>query len=292
MGGLLVGTDSGLAGGGLDGHRVVDLTGDGWAVTDARAVWQRVDGTWHQVVDAGPTGLDVRCLAHTPSGVLLGTSEAHLLRYDGGADVERVTAFDEADDRAAWYTPWGGPADVRSIAVAPDLSVFVNVHVGGVVRSTDGGGTWRQTLDIDVDVHQIVVHGSGTVLAACGDGGLAVSRDGGESWRFDTAGLDGGTYCRAVAVAGETVLLSASTGPFTHEGAVYRRPLAGDGPFERCTDVFPFNIDTFQLAGSPVGDGRAAFGTDAGEVWESADEGRSWERTSTGLAPVRAVAFS
>ena len=285
---LLIGTDSGMADGGLAGRRIVDVTPDGWAVADHRALLHRIDGVWEEVVDAGPTGLDVTCLAHTSTGVLLGTDEAHLLRYDGER-VERVDSFDEAPDRPSWYTPWGGPAAVRSMAVAPDLSIFVNVHVGGVVRSADAGVTWRQTLDIDVDVHQVLAHGDGTVLAACGDGGLAVSADNGETWRMVTEGLHG-TYCRAVAVAGDTVLLTASTGPFSEAGAVYRTPLDANRPFERCTDLLPFNIDTFTLAGHV--DGRAAFGTEHGEVWESSDEGRTWERTAMELPPVRAVAFS
>ena len=288
MGNLLIGTDSGLADGGLAGHRIVEVTGDGWAIADYRTLWHRVDGSWEEAVDAGPTGLDLNCVAHTSTGILLGTSEAHLLRYDG-VDVERVESFDAAPDRPSWYTPWGGPADVRSMAVAPDLSIFVNVHVGGVVRSADAGLTWAQTLDIDVDVHQVLVHGDGTVLAACGEGGLAISDGGGQTWRFETAGLHG-TYCRAVAVAGATVLLTASTGPFTEQGAVYRKPLAGDGPFERCTDLMPFNIDTFTLVADSGG--RAAFGTPSGEVWESPDEGRTWERTLKDLAPVRSLAFA
>ena len=290
MGELLVGTDSGLVGGGLDGHQVVGLTPDRWAVADHRTVWRAVDGSWHQVLDGDELGLALVSITHSPTGLLVGTSEAHLLRYDGsGSGAERVESFDRVPERDRWYTPWGDPADVRSLAVGPDLSLWANVHVGGVVRSVDAGVTWEPTLDIDVDVHQVLVHSDGTVLAPCGDGGLAVSVDGGETWRFDTEGLHA-TYCLAVAVAGSTVLVSAASGPFAKETAIYRKPLSSsDGAWERCTDLLAGKVDTFALIGDPSG--RAVFGTSTGDVWESSDEGQTWERTHTGLASVRSLAF-
>ena len=228
------------------------------------------------------------CVVARQDEVLVGTAEAHLLRLEGDRLVP-VEGFEQAEGRTRWYTPWGGPPDVRSMAAADDGTLFLNVHVGGVLRSRDGGRSWEPVdLDQDVDVHSVIAHGE-RVLAACGDGGLATSTDGGDTWRFATDGLHG-TYCRAVAVAGDMLLLTASTGPFTKEGAVYRRPLESDGPFERVTDVFPYNIDTFQLAGAP--DGTAAFGTEDGEVYVSRDAGATWELTDKLDRTVRSVALS
>ena len=236
-----------------------------WAVTN--------DGLWRngeRVADAGDWSLNC-VLDRGDEPPLVGAAEAHLLEFDGDRLVP-VDGFEHAEGRDQWYTPWGGPPDVRSLAIDEQGGVFVNVHVGGILRSLDGGATWADTIDKDVDVHRVLVH-DGVVLVACGDGGLAVSHDRGDTWTFHTDGLHG-TYCRAVAVAGDTLLVSASTGPFTKEGAVYRRPLADDrAPFERCTDLFPFNIDTFQL----VGDGpNVALGTEDGQVHRSGDEGRTW----------------
>jgi hypothetical protein len=91
-------------------------------------------------------------------------------------------------------------------------------------------------------------------------------------------------------VAGDQVLVSASTGPFTDRAAVYRRPLDADGPFERCIDGLPewfrSNVDSHCL----VADGAtAALGTGEGEVFRSEDAGASWERMATDLPPVRAL---
>src|SRR5207249_757493 len=186
--------------------------------------------------------LVARCLAPHPSGLLIGTSEAHLLRLRQGR-LERIERFDEVDGRDEWYTPWGGPPDVRSMSVDDDGTIYVNVHVGGVVRSIDHGETWQPTMDIDMDVHQVLVHpdGRGWMFAASARG-LGISEDRGASWTFLTDGLHA-TYCRAVAVAGDHVLVSASSGPRGREAAVFRRRLDGSGPFEKCTDGLPAWFD-------------------------------------------------
>ena len=295
---ILVGTEDGLRQLGGDGgvhmagHQVSALTRDDsgwWAIADGREVWRReADGEWIRA--ASVENLRANCLLPVVGGVFIGTSDAHLFLVQGGT-VKLVVAFDEVEGRDSWFTPWGGPPDVRSISAAASGAFYANVHVGGVVRSGDGGSSWEPTLDIHADVHQVMLHlTSGLVLAASARG-LAVSDDDGGSWRFDTEGLHG-SYQRAVAVAGGTVLVSASTGPSTSQAAVYRKPLGNDGPFDRCQtglpEWFPSNIDTFCLAAS---ESTAAFGTHEGSVFVSSDEGESWTTVAEGLPPVQCVAL-
>ena len=52
----------------------------------------------------------------------------------------------------------GPPLGIRSVTATPDGVLLVNVHVGGIVRSSDGGITWQPTIDIDTDVHQVCAH--------------------------------------------------------------------------------------------------------------------------------------
>jgi photosystem II stability/assembly factor-like uncharacterized protein len=298
--GLLVGTTQGLVEDDarqrrhLDGHEITALAADGhqqWALVDGRTIWRaRPDGVWEEVValDRG----EGTCLALTAAGLLVGTAGAHLLRLEDGHLV-RIEPFDHVEGRRAWHTPWGDPPDTRSIAVPPTGALYVNVHVGGVVRSTDGGRSWRPTLDIDADVHQVFVHPErpGTVLAAAAIG-LGLSEDGGETWRFDTTGLHA-RYLRAVTVAGDTVLVSASTGPGGRRAALYRKGLGSTAPFERCREGLPEwfrrNIDTACLAaaGSHV-----VFGTEEGRLFHSRDAGVTWEAAGTDLPPVRCVSLS
>lgn len=275
--GILVGTGSGLhwvedGRTELAGRSITALAGR-WALVDGKAVWH--DGDWVAGEVAGPPA---NCLLPVDGGVLVGTAEAHLVRLPEG---EAVASFDGAPDRGRWYTPWGGPPDVRTLAAGPDGTLYANVHVGGILRSTDAGATWEPTLDLDLDVHQVLVAGDGTVLAATAYG-LAVSSDSGHTWTMVDDGLPA-TYARAVAVAGDTVLLSASSGPDGERAAIYRRPLHGGGPFRRTSiglpGSFPGNVDTFCL----VADGdRAALGTFAGRVYASGDAGASWTTVAAG----------
>ena len=277
----------------LAGHDVTALAkGDSgwWAVIDGDEVWRSTDGgDWTRA--APVEKLRGNCLLATATDLFVGTSEARLLALREKR-FEPVGPFDQVEGRDEWFTPWGGPPDVRSMSADPSGPVYVNVHVGGIVRSIDGGSTWEPTIDIRSDVHDVLFDpGSRQVLAASARG-LASSSDGGGSWRFDSDGLHGG-YLRAVAVAGGTVLVTASTGPFTERAAVYRRAVEGGQSFERCRkglpEWFPDNIDTSCLAASGP---NVAFGTSEGAVYVSSDEGSGWTAAAEGLPQVRCVAFA
>jgi hypothetical protein len=71
-----------------------------------------------------------------------------------------------------------------------DGTVYLNVHVGGILRYRDDDPVWRDTMDIDADVHEVIAHPDmpGTALAATARG-VAISRDGADSWTFHTDGL-------------------------------------------------------------------------------------------------------
>ena len=299
---VLVGTGDGLhlvaAGAtpvrGLDRREVGALAAGpdaAWAVVDGAEVWRVPAGRPDEgVLVAASVQLHLNCLAVAGGELLAGTAGAHLLRLEAGM-LRQVEAFDRAEGRDGWYTPWGGPPDLRSLAVGPDGLVWANVHVGGILRGDDGGRAWTPTIEVDADVHQVLAAPPpGRVLAATARG-LAVSGDTGRTWAFQTEGLHAG-YCRAVAVAGDTVLVSCSTGPRGQRAAVYRRPLeAGPGtPFERCRAGLPAwfdgTVDTacLQAAGSTV-----ALGTAAGEVYLSEDAGATWRLLAGDLPPVRCL---
>jgi hypothetical protein len=255
-----------------------------WALVGHGDLLRSDDGAWERL--ASLEGYRGRCLLPTDEALLVGTSEAHLYRLTRDA-LELADGFEDVEGRENWYTPWGGPPDTRSMAVDAAGTVFVNVHVGGIVRSRDGT-TWEPTIDIDADVHQVTAAPDGTVLAACARG-LATSGDGGDTWATSDDGLHG-SYCRSVAVAADTVLVTASTGPFSKQAAVYRRSRGGGEPFERCggglPEWFPSNIDTHCLTARGT---LVAFGTDQGEVWVSEDEGRTWTRAAEKLPAVTSV---
>lgn len=295
---ILAGTSDGIHAVDLDmprmpaGHAVDHIVGaqEGiWAITDGRTVWfDPGDGQGEPVADIGDE--TVNCLLPLPDRTLIGGSRASLYELVAG-NARRIATFDDAPGRDTWYTPWGGPPDVRSMAADVEGTLYVNVHVGGVVRSTDGGATWIDTMDIDADVHQVIAdperHGHAFAATARG---LAATMTHGDTWEFSSEGLHG-SYCRAVAVTADHVFVSASLGSGGRQAALYRRPRTG-GRFERCTtglpEWFSTNLDTFCLV---AGDGIVAAGDADGSVYSSSDDGATWSIAATGLPEVRCLAL-
>ncbi|MGA7271586.1 MAG: hypothetical protein WB239_10985 [Acidimicrobiia bacterium] len=252
---------------------------DGWWAVDSGG---RV---WHEANLIASSDATLHCIQPTSDGVWLGADQARLLHLAG----DRITEdefFAQAPTRQRWHTPWGGPPDVRSLAYGPDGVLYVNVHVGGILRYDDSGIS--PILDIDADAHQVVADPDrgGVVLAATARG-LAQSGDG-HDFGFRREGL-AHQYCRAVAVGGRTVLLSVSRGPRGGDSQVYRSALSG-GPFEPCRnglpDDFQTNVDTHHLLAREdnffLGHGTT--------LWRSDDEGRSWEVAATELPPITCLA--
>ncbi|MGZ4675584.1 MAG: WD40/YVTN/BNR-like repeat-containing protein [Acidimicrobiia bacterium] len=254
--------------------------GDALIVGDRRLFWFS-DGAWVDIGEA--PGL--RCAVDAPGGLVVGTEGAHLLRRRAGG-LTRIESFETVEGREDWYTPWGGPPEVRSLACTADNVLLANVHVGGIVRSDDSGRTWQPTIDLHFDVHHVrSIWGRSDLVVAAAAVGLCVSSDAGRTWRVRAEGLDV-TYCRAVAVPDEAILVSASEGPRGRHAAIFRTSIHGDTPFERVTEWMTGNIDTGALDG--YGE-HAVFGTAGGEVWQSSDSGATWTRTHEGLAPVTGV---
>jgi hypothetical protein len=286
---LLVGTVAGMFNADDPKRRLISDTTinhiarqvDGWWAIDGEARIHH-DG---QMVAEGPNGATLNCVMPVDQTVWIGASTARLYRIDGG-DVIEDDGFAGAPGRDGWYTPWGGPPDVRSMAVDAAGTLFINVHVGGILRYDADGPI--PTLDQDADVHQVVADPTveGRVLAACARG-LAQSTDG-RVFNYRNEGLHA-PYCRAVAFIDDTVLISASTGPRSNQARLYRGDLS-TGPFEACRDGLPEwfedNLDTHCLA---VLDGSVYAGHD-GTVWRSDDHGAHWTEVVSELPRITCLA--
>lgn len=291
--GWLVGTRNGLIGqnGGpwLEDREITALAPDAegwWAMADGRDVVRFHDGAVETIASIDEElG---RCLLPVGDEVLIGTANARLA-LAGAGSVEMLAAFDGARGREGWYTPWGGPPDTRSLSAGPDGDLFANVHVGGILSSRDPDGTWEPTIDIDADVHQVLADpADASHVVAATARGLAETHDAGDTWRFTAEGLHA-SYARAVALDGDRLFLSASTGPRGGRAAVYRRQPGVDA-FERCAGTlpewFPGNVDSHCLAARG---GTVVFGTEDGRGFVSDDGGVSWREVLGGDVRVTCV---
>lgn len=225
------------------------------------------------------------CIQPTPDTTWIGSDEARLFALDKG-ELTEDEFFANAPGRDAWYTPWGAPADVRSMALDADHTLYVNVHVGGILRYDNTGPV--PTVDISADVHQVATHPNqkGAVFAATARG-LAVSHNG-HDFDFRTQGLHA-KYCRAVAVLDDRVLFSASTGPRTDRGRLYTCPLWEDDiqPLSSgLPEWFDDNVDTHCL----IAHGGDVYVGHGDTVWRSEDGGNSWSVVAGGLAKITCLA--
>lgn len=267
----------------MEGTRINHLAREGgswWAVDGKGRV--HTDG---EHIASMPEGVVPLCIQPTPETTWIGANEARLFGLENGSITEDEF-FADAPGRSDWHTPWGGPPDVRSMTLDAAHTLYINVHVGGILRYDNTGLV--PTLDISADVHQVTAHPTeeGAVFAATAHG-LAQSHNG-HDFDFRTGGLHA-RYCRAVAVTDDRVFVSASTGPSTSEGKLYRGNL-WEGPFEPVhrglPDSFDDNLNTHCLIEH---DGDLFAGLDS-VVWRSGDLGDSWEVVNQDLAKVTCLA--
>ena len=244
---------------------------------------RRSDGEWTTIAR---TELDLSCCVPIGNVVFVGTDDARILRVDPDGAQQCLTGFDAIAGRDRWYAGsaivdgkrMGPPLGVRSMAATCDGAVLLaNVHVGGIPRSTDAGLTWRPTIDIESDVHQVCAHPTRPdIVIAAAAVGLCMSRDAGATWTIEQQGLHA-HHCSAVAFGRNDIFVSAATDPFAKQGAVYRRPIDGNGPLLPLGGGMPKWIDgkadTHCIA---TRDSMAAVIDWSGRLYVSHDDGATW----------------
>jgi hypothetical protein len=240
-------------------------------------------GEWTELAKSE---FELSCCVPIGNAVFVGTDDAHILRVDPDGTQHYLTGFDAVAGRDGWYAGaaiidgklMGPPLGIRSMAATCDGAVLLaNVHVGGVPRSTDSGLAWRPTIDIDSDVHQVCAHPARpNLVIAAAAAGLCTSRDAGATWTIEEQGLHA-HHCSAVAFGRNDIFVSASTDPFAAQGAVYRRPIDGNGPLQPLGGGMPQwtdgRADTDCIA---TRDSMAAVIDGSGRLYVSHDDGASW----------------
>ncbi len=248
------------------------------------------DGEWTEIARSD---FELSCCVSVGNVVFAGTNDARILRVDPDGTERSLTGFDAVAGRDRWYAGTavidgkliGPPLGIRSIAVTCDgAALLANVHVGGIPRSTDSGLTWRPTIDIDSDVHQVCAHPDRPDIAiAAAAGGLCISRDAGATWTIERQELHA-RYCSAVAFGRRDIFVAASTDHFAEHGAIYRRPIDGNGPLQPLGAGMPKWIDGIADTDCIATRKSIVAAIDqSGCLYVSHDDGASWSYSSDRL---------
>lgn len=272
----------------LAGRSVRGLASDGrggvLAIVDGRALCRRSpDGEW---ATAAESEAALSCCVAVGEAVFVGTDDARILRIDADGARQWLTTFDATEGRDSWYAGaalvdgklMGPPLGIRSMTATCDgAALLANVHVGGVPRSGDLGRSWRPTIDIERDVHQVCAHPTRPeIVIAASAAGLCISRDAGATWTIEQRGLHA-LHCSAVALGPDDMFISAAADQFADQAAIYRRPIDGDGPLQPLGGGMPRWIDGVADTDCIAIRGSAAAVIDrSGRLYLSQDGGASW----------------
>jgi len=293
----------------LEGRSVQHLTTDGRGATlavvdDSSLLRRSSEGIWTTLTSSGS---QLRCCVASQGTIYIGTDDARVFSLTprggdevGGHELVQLEGFGRVPGRETWRAGqalvngklMGPPLGVRSICATLEGVLLVNIHVGGIPRSTDAGSNWLPTIEIEADVHEVRAHPSRpNIVAAASAKGLCMSRDAGATWSIQRDGLHD-SYCSAVAFLGDDVLVAASEGHFASTGLVYRRAIDGNAPLRPLVDGgagwTDGIVDTHCIA---VSGSRIAFADHGGKVYFSRDGGLSWSTWSRGLSSPSSVHF-
>ena len=182
--------------------------------------------------DGGLTQRDVYCLRSVRLNgkvkVYVGTEPAHLFESDDlGASWKELPGIRSVGSVPKWhFPPPPHEAHVKTLTVDPADSqvIYACIEQGGLIKSEDGGKSWRDLEGfVDEDCHRVVLKPSDSKwVYLVTRMGLSQSRDGGESWERLTEPEMGVVYPDAFLIhpKREELMFMGGAGarpPFWHE---------------------------------------------------------------------------
>ena len=267
-------------------------------------VYRTDDGgtTWRHL-DAYPTDYAHSVLAHPTDAdsVYVGSEPAAVFRsMDGGGTWEEFGGFRAVPESADWgfHSPTRD-SHVRDLRVAPDDPdrLYAGIEVGGMVRSSDGGASWKQLPGLNDDIHCVNLSAErpNSIYVATARAPYR-SDDGGDQWEVINNGLQR-RYTLHIAAAPDDanlVLVTVSENAGRSNPQFYRstdggrnwKLVDGLGEGENPQDmVVAFDWDPEELD-------KVYAGTDGGALYCSDDRGVSWKQLPVHLGTVAVGAMA
>ena len=264
-------------------------------------VFRTDDGgrTWRRLVSY-PTGYAHSVAVHpaNPDLLFVGSEPAAVFRsQDGGESWEECLGFREVPEASEWdfhsATRLSHVRDLRMAPHDPDW-LYAGIEVGGVVRSRDGGRSWRQLPGTDPDVHSLSFSPARptTVYAATATGPYR-SDDAGDSWEPIHDGLEL-RYTVPILPSPddpERVLVAVGNNAGRGRARAYLSTNAGR-EWRRVESLGTEDDMVIAFAWDPVDSRLVYAGTDGGKLFVSADRGDSWEPMAVSLPSVAVGALA
>jgi photosystem II stability/assembly factor-like uncharacterized protein len=242
-----------------------------------------------------------------------GTEPAHLFQStDYGETWTELPTLRQVPELDKWTFPAPPHAGhVKAFAFDPrdDRTFYVCVEQGALLKTADGGQTWRELAGYAKredraykDVHRLVLRpDQPDDLFMTNGNGFYLSHDGGETWEHVTDRTFRIGYPDQLVVSplDSQVLFMAgsevSPGAWRtthHANATVMRSSDGARTWEPAGNGLPenmrANLEAMSLCSYPGGFSLFAATTD-GEVFASDDQARTWRRIASGLPPVSKV---
>ena len=275
-----------------------------WLAAYEAGVYRTDDGgdTWTHL-ESYPTDYAHSVLADPKEldRVYAGSEPAALFQSsDAGANWQECAAFRAVPESTQWgfHVPTRD-SHVRDLRVSPADKglLYGGIEVGGVVRSRDGGESWRQLPGLDDDIHCLSLGADRPerVYAATASAPFR-SDNGGDEWELINLGLQR-RYTLHIAAApddADLVLVTVSENARRKAPQFYRstdggrswKLVEGLGEGEEPEDmVVAFEWDT----NSPA---HVYAGTDGGKLYASSDRGETWKQIPVSLSSVAVGALA
>jgi photosystem II stability/assembly factor-like uncharacterized protein len=252
--------------------------------------------SWQQLHDLGGSQVWSLLIHPADTGLILaGTRPAGVWRSaDGGRTWSRTQAAMLADCPRIRHTR------VTCLLALPDApgSILAGVEIDGVYASRDRGQTWTRLGSglSSLDIHGLGLVGAGTgELLATTNNDLNRSTDGGVTWEPVAIGKQlPWSYCRGLDVVDRregVVLLGNGDGPPGSEGAV-GLSLDGGRTWRTAAMQGRSNSTVWCFARHSSEPATVYAASVSGEVYRSADAGRSWEKLAREFGEIRALAWT